>query len=224
MHHLLESYRINPTWLIRTNSFIILSSFLISWRYLAWLCAGSFAPKYHSSSSSFENIWNASRWTSAYIQDAVVWNRNAWITLSTCTGSISIQWIAQLVSLMTLIFVMILHYPLESVINHAFDQKPGQHSIFYFHNLILQLSYTYLRCLWKLEQGYLKLKLSWFPKFLSKTVAKFHLFLLCLGKHCMDAQRSRSIFSLSYNEFSNKSAFFFSFGGANKNVFFFFFY
>lgn len=38
----------------------------------------------------------------------------------------------------------------------------------------------------------------------------------------MDAQRSRSIFSLSYNEFSNKSAFFFSFGGANKNVFFFF--
>ena len=39
----------------------------------------------------------------------------------------------------------------------------------------------------------------------------------------MDAQRSRSIFSLSYNEFINKSAFFFSFGGANKNVFFFFF-
>ena len=37
----------------------------------------------------------------------------------------------------------------------------------------------------------------------------------------MDAQRSRSIFSLSYNEFSNKSAFSFSFGGANKNVFFF---
>ena len=39
----------------------------------------------------------------------------------------------------------------------------------------------------------------------------------------MDAQRSRSIFSLSYNEFINKSAFFFSFGGANKNVFFFFY-
>ena len=122
---------------------------------------------------------------------------------------------------MTLIFVMILHYPLESVINHAFDQKPGQHSIFYFHNLILQLSYTYLRCLWKLEQGYLKLKLSWFPKFLSKTVAKFHLFLLCLGKHCMDAQRSRSIFSLSYNEFSNKSAFFFRLVVLIKTFFFF---
>lgn len=123
MHHLLESYRINTTWLIRTNSFIILSSFLI--RGDTWLCAGSFAPKYHSSSSSLENIWNASRWTSAHIQDAVVWNRNAWITLSTCTGSISIQWIAQLVSLMTLTFVMILHYPLESVINHDLITNRG---------------------------------------------------------------------------------------------------
>lgn len=37
----------------------------------------------------------------------------------------------------------------------------------------------------------------------------------------LDAQRSRSIFPLSYNEFSNKSAFLFSFGGANKKVFFY---
>ena len=108
----------------------------------------------------------------------------------------------------------------KRIINHDLIKNRGStRSVFSFHNLILQLSYTYLRCLWKLEQGYLKLKMSRFPKFLSKTVAKLHLFLLCLGKHYIDAQRSRSIFPLSYNEFSNKSAFLFSFGGANKKVF-----
>ena len=43
---------------------------------------------------------------------------------------------------------------------------------------------------------------------------------MCLGKHYIDAQKSKSIFPLSYNELSNKSAFFFSFGGANKKRFF----
>ena len=38
----------------------------------------------------------------------------------------------------------------------------------------------------------------------------------------MDAQRSRSIFSLSYNEFSNKSAFFFRLVVLIKTFFFFF--
>ena len=66
---------------------------------------------------------------------------------------------------------------------------------------MLQLSYTYLRCLWKLERGYLKLKLSWFPKFLSKTVAKLHLVLLCLGKHystLREADRSFHCHTMSF--------------------------
>ena len=116
---------------------------------------------------------------------------------------------------------MIFNYPLESVINHDLIKNRGStlfslYTIWFCNSVIL----IWLRCLWKLQRGYLKLKLSWFPKFLSKTVAKLHLVLLCLGKHYIDAQRSRSIFPLSYNEFSNKSAFLFSFGGANKKVFF----
>ena len=85
---------------------------------------------------------------------------------------------------------------------------------------MLQLSYTYLRCLWKLERGYLKLKLSWFPKFLSKTVAKLHLVLLCLGKHYSTLREADRSFHCHTMSFLINQLFFFSFGGANKKVFF----
>ena len=207
MHHLLESYRINTTWLIRTNSFIILSSLLISWRYLV-MC-GEFCPQISLLQLLFR------KHLKCFEMDKCTYSGRSCLKPKCMDNAIHLHWI----NLYPVDYAI--GFPYDPYICYDtslsarkryqpwFDQKPGQHSVFSFHNLILQLSYTYLRCLWKLERGYLKLKLSWFPKFPSKTVAKLHLFLLCLGKHYIDAQRSRSIFPLSYNEFSNKSAVFF---------------
>ena len=97
---------------------------------------------------------------------------------------------------------MIFNYPLESVINHDLIKNRGStlfslYTIWFCNSVIL----IWLRCLWKLQRGYLKLKLSWFPKFLSKTVAKLHLVLLCLGKHystLREADRSFHCHTMSF--------------------------
>lgn len=98
--------------------------------------------------------------------------------------------------------------------------KTGAALYFLFPQFDFATQLYLLRCLWKLERGYLKLKLSWFPKFLSKTVAKLHLVLLCLGKHYSTLREADRSFHCHTMSFLINQLFFFSFGGANKKVFF----